>query len=60
MAASAGGSSFHSLMVLRCACSTVVVGIADRGLNADDLGAVVVCWQELQCGPGRSLSSTAV
>ena len=60
-----GGRSFHSLMLLgrdeNCTvCGTVVVGVAGRGVNADDLGAAVVCRQVLQCGPGCcSSSSTA-
>ena len=46
----------------------VVVGVAGRGLDADDLGATLLCWQVPQCGPEHvvslcgpscSLSSTA-
>ena len=38
---------------------TVVVGVAGRDLNADDLGTAVVCRQVLQCGEGCSSSPTA-
>ena len=33
-------------------CGTVAVGITGRVVDADDLGAAVVCRQVLQCGPG--------
>ena len=47
----------HSVCALY---GTVVAGVAGRGLDADDVGAAVVCWQlALQCGPGCSLSSIA-
>ena len=61
-AVASGGSSFHSLMVLgrieNCPVFAIVVvfGVAGRGIDVDDLGAAAVCWQALQCGPGRSLS----
>ena len=47
-AVASGGSSFHSLMVLgrieNCPvfATVVVVGVAGRGINADDLGAAAV------------------
>ena len=53
-AVASGGSSFHSLMVLekngKCTVyGTVVVGVgvAGRGLDADDVGAAAVRWQVL-------------
>ena len=52
----ATGGTFRSLMVVGrdenyAVCGTVVVGVAGRGLDADDLGTAVVCRRVLQCGP---------
>ena len=38
---------------------TVLVAVAGRGLNADDLRMAAVCWPVLQCGPACSSSSAA-
>ena len=70
-AVASGGSSFKSSIVLgrtenclyHCMCGIVVVRVAGRRLDADDLGLSVCSLLAkslvLQRGPGCSVSSTA-